>query len=154
MMSNEIKTDDHKAEFEMRDSKAPFLDTEEELLAYIRDLVERKHDYGTCVYAASMAATAAFNYVAGTLGMTGFQASCADMDILRRTRHIEGPFSLFRYRDLLYPQYDLHERLAKQIDEARPWLAEKAREFLAAGRDAAPDVVAHWEKLAAYKGEG
>ena len=75
-------------EQEMRDTEVPRANTIGELSDYIESLVQQEHDYGTCVYAMSMAATAAFNYVARRLGVTGFQASCADMDVLRRTRRI------------------------------------------------------------------
>jgi hypothetical protein len=74
-MSDETK---NPTEAEMRDSEAPTHGTVEELAAYVRVLVERPHDYGTCVYAMSLAATAAFNFVAHKLGVTMFQASWGD----------------------------------------------------------------------------
>lgn len=88
----------------LRESKAPWPKTETELTDYIKTLVDRPHDYGTCVYAMSLAATATFNYVASKLGCSGFQAGCADMDIIRRTRDIEN-FSITVWDNLLYPQY-------------------------------------------------
>src|SRR5690606_28183360 len=97
-------------EVELRDAEVPWLKDPDDLAAYIASLVERPHDYGTCVYAMSMAATAAFNYVAGRLGASGFQASCADMDILRRTRSLKNGFCLVDYDGILYPQYWDEER--------------------------------------------
>lgn len=94
-------------EQEMRDTEVPRANTIGELSDYIESLVAKQHDYGTCVYAMSMAATAAFNYVARQLGVTGFQASCADMDVLRRTRRIKGPFMLVDSDKMLYPQYSI-----------------------------------------------
>lgn len=79
---------------EMRDSTVPTFDTPIQVMDYIESLVTQDHDYGTCVYAMSMAAVAAYNYVARKLGVTGFQASCADLDIVRRNRRIDGPFML------------------------------------------------------------
>src|SRR5574343_1229666 len=92
-------------EQEMRESEVPTFDTIEELSKYVAELVSQDHDYGTCCYAMSMSAVAAFNFVAHKLGVTGFQASCADLDILRRTRYLKGPFAIQNYSNLLYPQY-------------------------------------------------
>jgi hypothetical protein len=138
-------------EQQMRESTAPWPDTPEELTAYINSLVDRQHDYGTCVYAMSLAATATFNYVAKKLGVTGFQASCADLDIVRRSRMIDGPFMILKIEDALYPQYDLHGKLDELLcgADTRKWLREKAAEKLAeSGGNAHPSVIAHWQRLA------
>jgi hypothetical protein len=133
----------------LRDAKVPSPLTKEQLGEYIESLVNRSHDYGTCVYAMSMAATAAFNYVAGQLSVTGFQASCADLDILRRTRSLNGPFIILKGEDMLFPQYDLQERLAEVMVQWRPWVKEEAEKNLAKGESYVhPDVLAHWKKLA------
>ena len=136
-------------EQEMRDTQVPTFKSIGELANYIEALQGQKHDYGTCVYAMSMAAVAAYNYIASALGVTGFQASCADMDILRRTRGMEGPFILLKGEDLLYPQYDLNAKLNEFIKEIQPWLAEEAEKKLAAGnaKHAHPDVIAHWQSI-------
>jgi hypothetical protein len=140
----------NSTEAEMRDSDAAHPKTIGELSDYIEALVKREHDYGTCVYAMSMAATAAFNYVAGQLGVTGFQASCADMDILRRTRSLKGPFMLIDAEKMLYPQYDLREQLAEALTEWQGWAGDEAKKKLAEGNGRAhPDVLAHWRALAA-----
>lgn len=141
-------------EQEMRDVKAPTPETLQELDEWIESLVERPHDYGTCVYAMSLAAVAAFNYVAGKLGVSGFQASCADLDILRRTRLMDGPFMLIDGNDMLYPQYDPHERLSEALQEWQGWASEEAEKKLAevdiyADRMVHPSVLAHWKRLAA-----
>jgi hypothetical protein len=137
-------------EQEMRDAKVPWLDTPEELIDYIKSITEQEHDYGTSAYAMSLAATAAFQYVASKLGTTGFQASCADLDFIRRTRMIDGPFILLKGHDALYPQYDLRESLDKALRDWEPWMAEEAKKKLESDRGltAAPRVVAHWKKLA------
>lgn len=83
------------------------------------------------------------------LGVTGFQAGCADLDILKRTRHIKGPFILLDGRDLLYPQYDLRAKLEDFLRENQQWAADEARKELAASPSAHPDVRAHWQHLAA-----
>lgn len=136
-------------EAEMRVAKEPWPYTREQLLQYIDSLTERPHEYGTCVYALSLAALAAFNFVAHKLGVTGFQSSCADLDFLRRNRRIDGPFILLKAEDALYPQTDPLEKLLEARAEWRTWLAEEAKKKLAESGHAHPSVVAHWKKLAA-----
>lgn len=138
-------------EQEMRDATVPTLDTIEELTAYISGLVDQPQDYGTCVYAMSMAATATFNHVARKLGVTGFQASCADMDILRRTRGLKGPFMFVKGENLLYPQYDVQSNVQKWIGSCTPWAAQEAKKPLAKSKQGSvsPLVWRHWERLAA-----
>lgn len=142
-------TESASTEVEMRDANVPAIRTKEQLSEYVESLVRRSHDYGTCVYAMSMAATAAFNYAAHVLGFTGFQAGCADMDIIRRTRRIKGPFMLINGEDALYPQYDLFGRLQEALEKWKPWLKEQAAKNLAEmTHPVHPDVEAHWRELA------
>jgi hypothetical protein len=137
-----------QTEAEMRAAKAPTPYTSSQLTEYVESLVKRTHDYGTCVHAMSLAATATFNYVAHQLGVTGFQASCADLDILRQTRHIDGPFILLKGQDALFPQYDLRGKLNDALKEWKPWLKEQAAKKLTESGSAHPDVVSHWKMLA------
>jgi hypothetical protein len=137
-------------EKELRDLKLLWPHTLEELNSLTVALTERQHDYGTCVYAMSIAATAAFHYVAHVLGVTGFQASCADLDILRRTRLYDGPFAIIKAEDMLYPQYDIPAKVSEIVSEWKPWAAEQARIKLQENGDAHPDVRARWEQLAAF----
>lgn len=142
-----------KTEQEMRAEEAPTPDTVAELSEYITSLVERTHDYGTCVYAMSLAATAAFNHVAHKLGATGAQSSFADLDILRRTRSMDGPFILLKGEDMLYPQCDLPRELREAMGKWRGWAAEQAAKKLAEHeqKDVHPNVWVHWTTLAAHK---
>lgn len=138
-----------KTENEMRDETAPTFETVEELQEYVTSLIDREHDYGTCVYAMSLAATAAFNHVASKLGVTGFQASCADLDILRRTRRLDGPFLILKAEDELYPQYDNQKTLEETRVSWKEWISERAKKKLEENASHAhPDVVAHWKALA------
>lgn len=132
----------------MRETKAPTPDSPEELSEYIESLVDRTHDYGTCVYAMSLAATAAFNYVAHRLGVTGFQAGCADMDILRRTRYMEGPFAIVKGEDMLYPQYNIQRKVEGYLEDWKGWAKEQAAKKLEEDPDASPVVLEHWRRLA------
>ena len=140
-----------KTETEMREAETPWPKSINELTEYVESLTEREHDYGTSAYAMSLAATAAFNYIASRLGTTGFQASCADLDFVRRSRGIKGPFMLIRGEDMLYPQYDLRGKLNEALFEWRDWAAKEAARLLTDKNGACSEVVEHWKKLAASK---
>lgn len=138
-------------EKEMREAKVPTFETREELNSYITSLLEQKHDYGTSVYAVSMAATATFNYMARALGITGFQASCADLDVIKRTRYIKGPFAIITADAMLYRQEGLISKVAELEKQWKPWAKEEAVKLLLEDdRDypAHPEVIKHWLKLA------
>lgn len=139
-------------EKEMREARVPTFETVAQLMEYITDLRDKEHDYGTAVYATSMAAVATFNYMARFLGVTGFQASCADLDILRRTRSIQGPFMVLTLDRHMYPQYDIVSELEEFISENEEWIAQEAKQRLAENEEssfkAADVVVDHWKKLA------
>jgi hypothetical protein len=140
--------------------KAAWPKTEEDLIAYIREMLkwpdgasEPGEGYGRCVYSMAYAAVATFNYVASTLGCTGFQASCADMQILRQTRDLEHGFMIVDANKLLFPQYDPMREVAKFLEERRPELAAVARQKIAeddaSNVKAHPNVRARWEEIAA-----
>jgi hypothetical protein len=139
-------------EAELRDMKEPWPRSIEELTGYIQALTNRPHDYGTCCHAMSLAAVAAFNFVAHELGTTGFQAGCAQMDFLRRQRHLNHGFQLIDYERLLYPQYVdeltiTPEKLLENPD-VRKLVVEAARKHLAESHEGThPEVRKHWEKL-------
>ena len=142
-----------KTEKAMREAEAPWPKSQKELSEYIESLVKREHDYGTCVYAMSLAATAAFNYVCHVLGTTGFQASCADLDILKRTRHLKNGFRIVDYDKLLYPQYvdDEHFPTHEQLLEENKITLSRAAKKLLVEKDnnfVHPDVRARWEYVA------
>jgi hypothetical protein len=144
-------------EKEMREAKVPTFVTLAEVSAYIDELVTQEHGYGTCVYAMSMAAVAAYNYVASKLEVTGFQASCADLDIVRRNRRLEHGFRLVDYQDLLYPQYCDSEHFPgykELLEELKKELGEAAAKLLEETPCANPDVLKHWAMLAERAKEG
>jgi hypothetical protein len=140
-------------EQELRNSEAPWPKSIEELTAYIKSLVDRPHDYGTCVHAMSLSAVAAFYYVCSVLGATGFQASCADLDILRRIRGYKTSFHVCDHANLLYPQYCNAEKfphwdeLIERDADLQKWIADTARKNLATSSHSHPNVVAHWKML-------
>lgn len=140
-------------EEQMRAADGPWPRTQAELDALVEVLANRSHDYGTCVYAMSVAATAAFHFIAHKIGVTGFQASCADLDVLRRTRGMKHGFRVLDYHDLLYPQtlYKFDLSADKVLDEdggkLRWQLAKEASELLRKREYASREVVEHWQKL-------
>lgn len=137
-------------EQEMRDADVPWPETMGALVTYIDGLVSQDHDYGTSAYAMSLAAVAAFHYVATRLGTTGFQVSFADMDVLRRTRHMKGPFMLLDGQNTLYSQYDLRDKVDEWLSSAnmRSYQRKEAARLIAESPAAHPDVVLRWQQLA------
>ena len=128
--------------------------TIEDLSALITSLVERSHDYGTCVYAMTYSALAAFDYVAHKLGVTGFQASCADATFLARTRGMNDGFSILDYNKLLYPQFldKFNKTATDYIYSNLESLQDKVLDFLEEKEGQVhPDVKAHWEWILSLK---
>lgn len=138
------------SEQELREADAPWPKTMDELTGFITALTERDHNYGTCVYAMSFSAVAAMYYAAHLLGVTGFQAGCAELDFLQRTRNLEGPFMIVNVANMIYPQYNIVGDLQEYIAESMPRIRDMAREKIATtpSDNVHPDVWAHWQKLA------
>jgi len=143
------------SEMELRDFKCPWPQTKEELDSIINALAERDQDYGTCVYSMSIAAEAAFRYIASKLGVTGFQASCADLDFFRRIRGYKFGFQVINMENLLYPQYkdELSVNPKKLLEDprTRKVIKAEAKKLLSdkSKSSADGDVIKHWKKLAA-----
>lgn len=136
-------------ESELRDAKVPWLETPKELMEYITKICEEnKGGYGTSVYAMSMSAIAAMQYAARVVGATGFQASCADLDIVRRSRGLDCPFAIIKAKDMLYPQYSIRGKVEELLQEWAPWAKEQAFALLRDRKDyAVESVISHWMKL-------
>jgi len=137
-------------EAELRALKAPNPKTQKELIKEIRGLLKRQHDYGSCVYAVSLSSVATFNYVANNLGITGFQAERAKLDILKRLRGMRDGFRILNYANLLYPQYCNEEHFPAWrtlITKNLGRLKERANELLKEKREwpVHPNVERHWK---------
>ena len=100
-MYEELKT---MNEEQLRKWNVPPIKSKEELDVIIKFLSERKQDYGTCVYAMSIASVATFNYMSYVVGSTGFQASCADLNFLTRVRGYTNGFKVIDFNNVIYPQ--------------------------------------------------
>lgn len=111
--------------------------------------------YSECPEAMVTAALAAFNLVAKALGVSGWQASYAEMEFLRRSRRIEGPWGIYTWHDALYPQYDVPGRIAalRYSPDIVRWLGDEAERLLAEKDDGfvSPQVQAHWRCLVAER---
>jgi len=138
-------------EFELREYDVPWPKNVKELNKIIAQIVNREHDYGTCVYAMSIAATATFYYVSHKLGVTGAQARCADLNILNRMRRFKHGFRILNFDDLLYPNSldKFDQSSGDDIIENAEWLKGEAIKLLKDHPDSHPNVIAHWKRLAA-----
>jgi hypothetical protein len=150
-------------EKEMKESQVPKLEKLEELEEYIQSCIDivNDHDekneeevgdaYGRCVYAMSLASVATFNHVAKALGVTGFQADAADLDIISRTRNINGPFMIITFEDLLYPnKFDPQAKIQEVINspDTRNWMVkELLKNINSNNKNVHPDVMKHWKKM-------
>lgn len=137
------------SEEQLKDLMVGFPRSTEELLSIMSVLIDREHDYGSAVYAISLSTLAAFNYASGKLGITGFQASCTDLDFLRRNRRLDNGFCIINYNDLLYPQYRHKFKTYEQLlEDNKQRLGEAAIERLKETPNAHPEVISHWKMLA------
>lgn len=132
-------------------SKAPWPKSKEELSKYIDELLEKDHDYNTSAEAMSLAAQAAFNFIAHEMGCTGFQASWAQMAFIRDMRNMELPFTIVDSHEMLFPQYDPQKKVDEFFKNAKPAVARKAKERLEeSGGNVHPEVEAHWRNLSQW----
>lgn len=133
---------------ELAEYRVPFFDTQDELMNFINALTDRQHDYNTVVEAMTLAALAAFNFVAGKLGATGFQASCADLNFIGKSRSINCPFMLVTLNEYLYPQYSTVLKINEWVEKNAKWIYEETSSKLKQDREfVSSEVWNHWEKL-------
>ncbi len=128
------------------------LKTLEELNTFIKDELDKNHDYNSAVDVMWKVALAAFEFAAAEVGASGFQASCAELMFLAKSRRIEGPFAVIKADDLLYSKYYISNTVADYINEWMPWASEQAKIKLKTNKkeQVAPKVWEHWQTLAAY----
>lgn len=137
----------------LRETDTPWPRTLTELNNFISSVINGTHTYGSVVEAMGLAAAATLNYMGSELGVTGFQASCADLVTIRRQRGLKGPFTLMKLEDLMYPQYNLHDKLDEFIGECGEWISDEAKRRLEKDEHCAHEkVIAHWQKLAKCEG--
>jgi hypothetical protein len=124
----------------------------EDLANQIQEIVSKSYSYEDAPNALAEAALLAFNFVASELGVSGYQASYADMVFLSKSRRIKGPFAIVKADDMLYPQYDILKDVQKHLDNWSSWVAEEATRRLEGSANLyspSSTVIDHWKKLAA-----
>ena len=106
-------------EQELSKSRAAWPQSMDELKGEIDRLADMEHDYGTAVYAMSLAAEAALNYMARVVGASGFQARCAGLDFVGRTMGMVGPFRIVDYDMIMFPHYEdyFEKTITKSVAE-------------------------------------
>jgi len=141
-------------------------ETEDELLAYMRENIkpwsiydyknstqeEKDQAYEDSANSMWKAALAAFQYAAGIVGASGFQAGWAALKFYGEAMTVDCPYAVITAEELLYPQYDLRAKVEKYIHEwTEDWAREEARKKIAEINPKYPPhpaVVKHWRDLA------
>lgn len=134
--------------------KTWYLEAEKQTLETLPAFLDKlatayEHDYGTICHAMSAGAVAVCRALNASPqgGITGFQASCVMWGFITNWMHKDGPMSLVEYEWLLYPQYKT--RFTRISKDTFSWIQEKAKENLKNKTDAVPNVISHWEAIAA-----
>ena len=129
-------------------------ETEEELIAYLREEENKYHDYDSFIESLANVTVAMFNYFASKYGMTGFQTSIAGLKFLRITRGIEGPFGIVDGTKMLYPQYDILDEVKNWLEEWKPEVGrlakEKLEKLISENTLVSEAVINRWIELAKY----
>lgn len=128
--------------------------TENELIAAIRAALKNGTGYEGSANALVEITLCAYRYACDQLGVSAFQASWADLNIMTKARGIDGPWGINTADKMLYPQYDLRAHLNELMNgEWLEWAREQAKEKLARADEEndpylSPAVRARWEHLA------
>ena len=142
-------------EFDIRDElreKRGNIKTFEDLTAFLKDVEENYNcGYGSAPRAMAQASLAVAWYLADKFGITGFQAGFVMWDFILDWNYKSNKcgMRLVDYDDMLYPQYG--DEFGKVIqDDVWNSLQEQAKKNLEEcenGRNAHPDVIAHWKSI-------
>jgi len=146
-------------ETELQNYEVPRIESLDDLKKFITEMEQNGQSYDTAPYAVALASYATFLYMAGRLGISGFQASWADMQFLKRTRNMKDGFRILDYSELLYPQYEdkFNLTMDKLIGENIEHLKSKAIELLEKNKNddgtysAHEEVVTHWKRIAEWE---
>lgn len=143
-------------EFELRDKlkeDRKNIDSFDDLVNFLRYVKDNcNYGYGEAPRAMAQALLAVAWYLADEFGITGFQAGFVMWDFIKDWLYDgnECGLSLVDYDLMLYPQYD--DRFQKTIKpDTFEALQRKAKKLLADRESAHPEVIKHWESIAAGK---
>lgn len=123
--------------------------TRGELLKVIDKATSEATDYNAAAEAMVTCSVAAFNYAANAVGATGFQAGYAALSAYGKVMAKEGPFAVIDGNDLLYPQYNIEEKVNNWLNGWMEWASEEAAKRLKEDGPVHPEVRRRWERLAA-----
>ena len=140
---------------EAQDYSHPKCKTPEELARFITELASVASGYNQTGYSVARALLATEHLMAHMLGTTGFQHEYARLAFLQESMHSKTGIAIIDFDQLMYPQYDIVEKVTKWIEEQK-----KSKGFKKAVRElireddsgenfmrACPDVREHWESL-------
>ena len=149
-----VKSDEVSNEFTLKQElveKRQNIKSFDDLVEFLQHVKDNCNcGYGEAPRSIAQASLAVAWYLSNEFGITGFQAGCVMWDFLRdwHFRSNKCGLKLIDYDMMLYPQYDY--RFEKTIHQT-VWeeLQKQAKENLKDKDSAHPDVVAHWESIAA-----
>lgn len=123
----------------------------EDFKEYVEEIESQPHGYNSIADALTQSTVAFFNYFASKHGMTGFQASWSQMQIIATLRNMEAPFMIVDSSKLLYPQYDVENDVKEFLKNSKAELSKIAKKNLEENNEfTSQRVIARWEELAAY----
>ena len=126
----------------------------EDFNTYLEEIESKPHDYNTIADALTQATVAFFNYFASKHGMTGFQASWSQLQIIGVLRGLEAPFMIVDSGKQLFPQYDILRDVEEFLENSKPALGKIAKDNLENDtKYASPNVIKRWEELAKHTDE-
>lgn len=94
-----------------------FKATKEQIVERLDRLADKniQYDYNSICDEIIGLLSDCFGYGSHHGGITGFQASCIDLELIKLNRGWNHGFCLLNYKDLLYPQYRDHFKTAEQL---------------------------------------
>lgn len=101
-----------------------------ELNTYITSRLQGPSTYESVPEALADIALAAFNFACSELGVTGYQASIAELVFLAKSRRIKGPFALVKAEDDLYPQNSVLDQVERLRDDWSDWIKGEAAKLV------------------------
>jgi len=131
-------------------AKANAVQNLEDFSVFFKELTEQSQSYDSAVWASSLLSLAAFKAFNRSPqgGISGFQLGFVAGGYLRELMHIDGPVSLLKVEDLLFP-HKADKYIARLDKESHTWLREQAKKNLVnpAFSDMHEDCREHYEKL-------
>lgn len=125
-------------------------ETLEDFIKMVEAVEGSHHTYETIADSLTDLTVAFFNYFASKHGMTGWQASWAQLQFIKKTRNMEAPFMIVDSSKLLYPQYDILVDVERFLEESKPELAKIAQERLDELKDddlISLNVLERWKEI-------